>query len=191
MSATAGSVQTKGLEAARMLAVLAWVTIASALTLGALGALPGLLGAEPREVRRVRSVEEAERWLGSGLALPSYYPSRLAWPPAEIRVAGGAGGAASLTLHAQDGSGPGLLLIQASQPGQPIPEGLLGGARELSRTRTAVDARPALQVRVLADGAVWEELRWERDGRALVLRTRGEVEELFRMAHSVHRRGAP
>jgi hypothetical protein len=44
---------------------------------------------------------------------------------------------------------------------------------------------------VLVDGAAWEELRWERDGRAMILRTQGDVEELFRMARSAHREGAP
>jgi hypothetical protein len=191
MTTSATSERAGGLEVARMLAVLAWVTLATALSLAGLGALPGLLGSEPREVRRVASIEAAERWLKAPLALPSYYPARLAWPPFEIRVVGGAGGAAALSFAAQAEHEPTLLLLQGTTPGAAIPSALLGGATELSSSRTHLDAVPVTRARVLVDGVAWEELRWERDGRALVLRSRGDVDELIRLARSIHQRRAP
>jgi hypothetical protein len=191
MSATSATTRSGGLELTRLVASLVWVTAATAATLAGLGALPGLLVGEPRDVRRVASVEEAERRLGASLVIPAYFPSRLAWPPAEVRVVGGKGGAAAITFAARDGRGPPVVLLQAVVPGAPIPAPLLDEAGELSASRAAVAARPAVLARVLVDGATWDELRWERDGRAMVLRTRGEVDELYRMAHSVHRRGAP
>jgi hypothetical protein len=191
MSRAAASHEGPGLEATRMVVALLWVVVATALSLGALGALPTWISGESHEVRRVDSVEAAERWIGARLASPSYFPSRLGWPPAEVRVAGGRGGAASLTFRPRDGQGADLQLLQATTPGAAIPPPLLAVTRELSATRTTVGARPATLARVLVDGETWEELRWERDGRAMVLRTRGEVEELLRMARSAHRRGAP
>jgi hypothetical protein len=188
---TATTERAAGPEAARMLAVLAWVAAATATSLGVMGALPGLLGSEPREVRTLPTVEEAERWLRAPLALPSYYPSRLAWPPSEIRVVGGRGGAAALGLRAQGGHAVEVLLLQGTTPGAPIPASLLAGATELSSSRTHLEAIPVVRARVLVEGVAWEELRWERDGRALVLRSRGDVDELVRLARSVHRRRQP
>jgi hypothetical protein len=188
--AASGPGATSG-EATRMLASLAWVAVATALTLAGLGAVPGWLAGESREVRPVASVEEAERWLGARLAIPSYFPSRLGWPPAVVEVAGGRGGAASFTFHALTEEGSDIQLLQASTPGVPIPAALLAVANELSTTRATVGARPATLARVLVEGKTWLELRWERDGRAMVLRTQGDVEELLRMARSAHRQGAP
>lgn len=191
MSATQASAPGTAQEAARMLAALAWVVATTALTLAALGAIPGWLAGESRDLRRVASVDEAERWLGARVAIPSYFPARLGWPPAEVRVAGGRGGAVALTFRARSGDGPGVELLQATTPGLPIPPALLAVTRELSVSRATVGARPAELARVLVDGSTWDELRWERDGRAMVLRTQGGVDELLQMARSAHRRGAP
>jgi hypothetical protein len=178
-------------EAGRMLASLAWVVTATVLLVGAIGAVPGWLAGESLDVRRVATVEEAERWLGARLASPSYYPSRLQWPPAEVEVAGGKGGAAAFTFRARAGDGEDVQLLQATTPGAAIPPALLAVGSELSSSRTTVGARPAVLARVIVEGRTWAELRWERDGRSMVLRTRGEVEELLRMARSTHGRGAP
>jgi len=191
MSAEASTTRGTALELLRMLAALGWVAATGALALGALGALPGWLAGEEQDVRRVASVEEAERFLGGRLASPSYFPSRLGWPPAEVRVAGGRGGAASFTFRPRRGEGSTVQLLQATTQGAAIPPPLLAVTRELSASRTTVGPRPATLARVLVDGTTWDELRWERDGRAMVLRTQGEVEELLRMARSAHRQGAP
>jgi hypothetical protein len=179
------------LELARLLAAWGWVTLATVITIGALGALPGWLGNEPRDVRTFATVEDAERYLGAPLALPSYYPQHLAWPPQRVRAEGGRGGSAELTFTDRLGGRGELRLVQATTPGGTIPADLLGQGTELSSSRTTVGERPARLSRRLVDGEVWQELSWEREGRPLVLRTRGEVEELFRMARSSHLRGRP
>jgi hypothetical protein len=191
MSAQATAPRGTALELLRMLAALGWVAAAAALSLGLLGALPGWLAGEELDVRRVASVEEAEQRVGARLAVPSYFPSRLGWPPAEVRVAGGRGGAAAFTFRPRSGEGASVQLLQATTQGAAIPPALLATTRELSVTRTTVGPRPAALARVLVDGATWDELRWERDGRSMVLRTQGEVEELLRMARSAHPQGAP
>jgi hypothetical protein len=192
MTATAVQRAREGLvDLLRLGAALAWVLLAAVAALAGLGAIPGWLAGETHEVRLVPSVEAAERWVGAPVALPSYYPERLAWPPAEIRVAGGVGGAVALRFAARTPGGPPVELLQAATTGTAIPAALLSIGAEVSSSRTNVGGRPAVLARVLVEGQTWEELRWERDGRAMVARTRGDLDELLRMAHSAHLARSP
>ncbi len=181
-----------GPELLRLLAALGWVVTATAVTLAGLGALPGWIAGEPHGVRTVATVEEAERLLGAGLALPSYLPAHLGWPPRRIRVAGGRGGAVELTFQ-DPAQGPGdrLQLLQATTPGAPLPPEFDALGSELTSSPATVASRPARLSRRTIAGEAWQQLSWERDGFRMVLRTRGDLEELFRMARSAHRRGSP
>lgn len=179
-----------GLEVARMLATLFWVLSATAATVAALGALPGWIAGEGAGVRRVASLDEAERRLGARLVLPGYFPDRLAWPAAEIRVAGGRHGSASLVFHDLAGE-PALQLLEATEEGGSVAAPLLAGTTVLDTRRTAVETRPATLASVLVNGARWHQLTWYPGRRAVVLRGRGELDELFLIARSVHGRGAP
>jgi hypothetical protein len=190
MTAPAQTSRAVGPELLRMLAALGWVLAATAVTLAGLGALPGWIAGAPREVRTLASLELAERSLGAGLALPSYFPAHLGWPPSRIRVAGGKGGAIELTFREQAG-GDQLQLVQATTPGAPLPAVLEPPGSELASSPATVAGRPARLTRRTIAGEVWHQLSWERDGCRMVLRTRGDVEELFRIARSAHRRGTP
>jgi hypothetical protein len=192
MSATTPPRAAVGPELLRLLAALGWVVVATAVTLAGLGALPGLIAGESREVRSVTSLEEAERSLGAGLALPSYFPAHLGWPPSRIRVSGGKGGAVELTFRdPKQGAGDQLQLLHVTTPGAPIPPDFEPPGNELTSSPTTVASRPARLSRRTIGGEVWQQLSWERDGCRMVLRTRGDVEELFRIARSAHRRGTP
>jgi len=191
MTAPTASAPAPGLEAWRMVVALLWVLGATAGTLALLGSLPGWLAGDSDEVRRVATLDEAARRLKTQLALPAYYPQRLGWPPAEVRIVTAGGGGAALRLKPRGGTGPEVELLQAASPGAPVPPTLLGDVTELVQSPTTVGARPAVRARVVVHGATWEELRWERDGRAMVLRSQGEPDELRALAQSTHVRGRP
>lgn len=176
-----------GLELARMLATLLWVGATSALVIIALGALPGWITGDTG-ARHVASVAEAERRLGARLVLPGFYPDRLAWPPSEVRVAGGRRGSAALTFADRAGA-PAAQLIQATADGAAIDPALLEGTTVLSSQRTAVASRPATLSSVLVEGQPWLQLSWDLRGRPVILRTHGDLDELYRMARTTHREG--
>lgn len=188
MSADATRGREAGLELARMLVTLGWVAVTAALTLAALGALPGWIAGEERGVHVVASVQEAERRLGVRVILPAVFPQRLAWPAARVRVAGGRRGTVELTFADREGA-PALQLLQSTDEGEPIAPTLLGGRTVHGVQRTTVDARPATLSAVHVDGVAWQELTWDVRGRTLVLRGRGDLDELYRMAASIHREG--
>jgi hypothetical protein len=187
MGEAAGRAGRGAPELSRMLATLLWVAGSAAATIAALGALPRWLAGDGGAARAV-TVDEAERRLGARLPLPAYYPDRLAWPPSEIRVAGGRGGSALLRFAARDAGAP-VELLAATDPVHEIDAGLLEGRTVVSERRTVVGSRPATLASVLVDGVSWQELSFELDGRRVILRTRGDLEELVRMAKSLHTEG--
>ncbi len=189
MTGSAARVGEAGLELGRMLATLFWVTGAVAATIVFLGTIPDRLVGETRGVRRVRTIDDAERILGRRLAIPAYFPERLTWPPVKIRVAGGRRGSAAIELAERDGGAPAVEIVQATEPGQEIPPALLEGRTMLRESRTVVGTLPATVADVIHGGTRWHELSWSVDGRAVVLRTRGELDEAYRMAHTLRREG--
>ncbi len=177
-----------GTGLARLLASFAWILGATVAGVAALGAVPGWLAGESGAVRRAATIQEAERRLGARVLVPGYFPERLAWPPAEIRVAGGRRGSVLLAFEARDG-GAGIEFLQATRDGEPIAAELREGRTVLRSSPAVVGTAPAMLSDVLADGQPAKELAWELHGRAVILRSAGDVEELFRMARSAHREG--
>jgi hypothetical protein len=169
-------------EAVRTVLGLVAVLAASAAALSALDAAPAWMVGESRAVRRARTVEEVERRLRARLILPAFFPSTLAWPPEHIRFTLRAPGAATLSIQGRDGT-PRLLLAQTVGPG-PIPDGLVTEVAVLDRSTVAVGARRGTLSRIVDEGVTSWELAWEQDGRSLLLRSRGQVDELVRMARS-------
>jgi hypothetical protein len=168
-----------------MLATLAFVAVTAAGMILGLGAIPSSPATRARTGRR-RSRRPSAGW--GPRRPPGYYPARLAWPPAEIRVAGGRRGSVRLTFVARHG-GPGLEMLAAIQAGDDINPALLAGRTVLSSRRTVVAGHPATLGSVLVEGDPWQELSWSVDGRAVVLRTQGDLDELMRIAHSLHGSG--
>lgn len=140
--------------------------------------------------RRWASVAELERGLGYRLALPAYFPQSLAWPPGEVRTVGHGPRTALLGFTAVDGGPLRLVVAQTlgapgELPAEALPEGAVLERRELS-----LAGRPARLTRFLGeDGFTWHDLAWEQGGQTLLLRSRGGVEQLVKMAESVRREG--
>ena len=179
----------KGLgELGRMSATFAWILGATLGTVGALGAIPGWIAGESRAVRHASTIEDAERRLGARVLVPGFFPERLAWPPGEIRVAGGRRGSVRLAFAAQD-SGPGVEMLEATRDGEPIHPELLEDRTVLRSSSAVVGNVPAKLSDVLVGGRPARELSWELHGRAMILRSAGDVDELFRMARSARREG--
>jgi hypothetical protein len=176
-----------GLEVARMLATFVWVTGATIVTLAVIGAMPGWITGDKGVVREASSVQDAERRLGARVLVPGYFPDRLLWPPRAIHVAGGRRGSVRIDLAAR--TGPEITLLEATREGEPIAPELLGERTVLRSSRTSVGTLPAILSDVLVDGTLHRELAFELSGWAVVLRSSGDVEELFRMARTSHRQG--
>jgi hypothetical protein len=176
-----------GLEVARMLATFVWVAGATVVTLAILGAMPGWITGDKGIVREATSIQDAERRLGARVLVPGYFPDRLLWPPRSIHVAGGRRGSVRVDFAAR--SGGDLHLLQATREGEPIAPELLGDRTVLRTSRTTVGKLPATLSDVLVDGTLHRELAFELGGWAIVLRSSGDVEELFRMARTSHRQG--
>jgi hypothetical protein len=176
-----------GLEVVRMLATFVWVAGATIVTVAVLGAMPGWITGDKGIVREASSIQDAERRLGARVLVPGYFPDRLLWPPRAIHVAGGRRGSVRIDFAAR--SGPELHLLEATREGEPIAPELLGDRTVLRSSRTAVGKIPATLSDVLVEGSLHRELAFEVNGWAVVLRSSGDVEELFRMARTSHRQG--
>jgi len=184
VSATArGEARRRPAELWRILAGLAVVLGSAAAVLAMLDAVPTWILGEPRDVRRVGSLQEAERRLRTRLVLPAFFPDTIAWPARTIRVRAGPAPGAALEFDGRDGR-PRLLVVQAARPGD-VPERLVPAANALDEVPVALGAASGTLRRVVGpDGEVWQEIRWRVQGRELILRLRGTVDQAVKMAKS-------
>ncbi len=183
MSAARPTARWRLLDALGALGSVALVFVAAAVLLYAVDALPALITGEPRHVRRAGSVAEVERRLRARLLVPYYFPNTLVWPPERVRFVVGPPGAAALSVDARDG-GPRLLVAETLGPG-PLPEPLVPQAQVLHASPVAVGRARGTLSRVVEDGAMAWQVTWQQQGRTLLLRSRGTVDELLRIARSV------
>ena len=188
-SVTTGAARSAGagLEVVRMLAGFVWVAGAMVVAVAVLGAVPGWITGDRGVVREASSIQDAERRLAARVVVPGYFPERLVWPPRSIHIAGGRRGSVRLDLAAR--SGPDLHILESTREGEPIAPELLGSRTVLRTSRATVGKLPATLSDVLVDGELHRELAWELGGWAIVLRSSGDVDELFRMARTTHRQG--
>lgn len=179
----------KGMELLRALATLVLVMGAATASLAALDAAPSWLAGEPRGVRRLPGVDEAERRLKARLYLPAYFPDRYRWPPASVRLLMGDPASVALGFEASQG-GLALELGQTVGGQGAISPLVLPPAEVLQRSAIRLGGAEGTLARVVGpDGAVWDEVSWSQGGRTLALRGKAGVDEILRMARSVHREG--
>ena len=177
------------LELFKTLLALVTVLGMTVLLLAGMDAVPRALSPKLETMSTVPSVEEAEKRLNAKLALPSYFPETLAWPPFEVRIARGEPPSARVMLAGRDGGGPTVVLCQTVGGEGAISTELLQPPARVLDTR-AVDiggARGSLARIETADGLLWYDLGWHHGSQTFVLRTHGTVDEALMMAASVRR----
>lgn len=145
---------------------------------------------QEREQKSYRTVEEAEYSLGLSIFLPSYFPDYLIWPPKEIRVVrkpsliitlvfiSGGDGRPSLVIHeiisnTDESKGVGVDSMEPNRDSEEI-QVSVGGAKG------------TLELGVVEKGSRWTRLSWRQGDRKIVLRSNGPVEDLLKIARSVH-----
>jgi hypothetical protein len=173
-----------GVELARSVAAILLVLGAAAATLAALDRMPAVITGRAHGVARVSSVTEASRRLRARIILPAYFPETLAWPPAEILVAAGPPAAAAIEIAPRGGGNTRLVVAQTGAPGE-VSELLLPGSPLDSGSPIKVGSSNGRLRRVIGmDGEVWWELAWTYRSRSVVMRSRGDLEQLLEMARS-------
>jgi hypothetical protein len=165
----------------------AWLLLVAAAVAGlrAADALPRLALGLPRGVVQAADVADLERRSGRRMPVPAYYPDTIAWPPVEARLH--TGGSAAIWCR-QRVSGSIALIVATAPPGKGgIAAGVLPAAAELQREQATLGAHPALVSRVRdAEGAVWQQVQWPGRGQTILVRYRGTLDELLKIAGSVH-----
>jgi len=164
----------------------AWLLVfaASAFSLHVTDALPRVAHGVPRGVVRVAGVAELERATGRRMPVPAYYPDSIEWPPADARMH--MDGSAAISSRQRPGGGMALVIASAPRGASGIATVLLPDSLELQREEALLGTRPAVVSRVRdADGAVWQQVQWQSRGQIILIRYRGTLDELLKIAGSV------
>ena len=164
----------------------AWlaVVLSAAFVLRVADALPRVALGVPRGVERASDVAGLERASGLRMPVPAYFPDSLEWPPAELRTH--TGGSAAIWCR-QRPAGPVALIVATARAGpQGIADAVLPSSVELQREDGSLGGRLASVSRVRdADGAVWQQVQWQTPDRIVLVRYRGTLDELLKIAGSV------
>lgn len=176
-------------KARRQLAATAgsWVlvVVGMAAVLRVADALPGAALDLPRGVRRPGALADLERLAGRRMLLPSYYPDTIDWPPFERRYDGA--GSAAIWCRQRVTGASWLVVATAPSSRGGIAAQVLPECTELQREDGAIHGRPAILARVRGnDGAVWQQVQWRSAREIVLVRYRGTLEELMKIAGSVH-----
>lgn len=169
---------------ARMVGVWLLAILAAAAALRVADAVPRVLLDLPRGVARPADLASLERESGRRMPLPAYFPDSLAWPPAEVRLH--SGGSAAIWCRQRPAGGLALILATAPPGERAIAAAVLPSAAELQRERAPLGGVPASVSRVRdRDGAVWQQVEWRTSRQIILLRYRGTLDELLKIAGSV------
>jgi hypothetical protein len=170
-----------------MLTVWLLAVAAAAFGLRLADALPRLALGVPRGVVRARDVLQLERESGRRMPVPAYFPDTIQWPPAEARLH--TGGSAAVWFRLRTGSGIALIVATAPPGTREIAAAVLPASVELQREAGSLGSRPAVVSRVRdAEGTLWQQVQWQLQGQIILVRYRGSLDELLKIAGSVHER---
>jgi hypothetical protein len=169
----------------RLLAAWVLVVAAAAFSLRVADAVPRVALGVPRGVTRTPDVLQLERVSGRRMPVPAYYPDAIEWPPAEARYH--SGGSAAIWCRRRPAGGI-ALIVATTPPGvREITDAVLPASVELQREDTSLGGRPAVVSRVRdSEGIVWQQVQWQTRGQIILIRYRGTLDELLKIAGSVH-----
>lgn len=169
--------------------VMLTVALALAVTVAILfvvNQVPRLLqGETTRQPQRYETIAAAEAALRQSVALPAYFPDRLAWPPAQIVGQVAPVPRLSLYISSQDGEENTLVLHQVFGSREPEPP--LSPLVQRPQTRSHVllgERRAELVSGEGDDGRFYSQLSWQQDSTEFILLTQLSADELVRIAHS-------
>jgi hypothetical protein len=167
--------------------VLTWLLVvaASGVALRVADAVPRAALDIPRGVSRAADVEGLERASGRRMPVPAYFPDTLAWPPADARLH--SSGSAAIWCRQRDGGETALIVATAPRGAQGVADAVLPPSVELQRETAVIGERALVVSRVRdADGAVWQQVQWQSPAQIVLVRYRGTLDELLKIAGSVN-----
>jgi len=136
------------------------------------------------------SVEEAEYSLGLRIFLPSYFPDYLIWPPKEIKVVRKPSLIITLVFLSQVHGSPSLVIhqiISNKDESKGVGFDFVEPKRHSGETQISVGgAKGTLKIGVGENGNQWIQLSWKEGDRKMVLISNGSVEDLLKIARSIH-----
>lgn len=170
--------------------------VAVALALRLLNGLPAQLQRwifgppEPRFVLSERlqypTIEAAEAELGVKVGIPSYFPSRLVWPPASVRGQREPARVVSLLFRSNDGE-QALQIREIFWPGDELPFPVPEPMEVIERRVVEIHgAGGQLLLGRGQDDVPVNQLRWRTRGVHLVVTTVFPPEELLKIGKSIH-----
>jgi hypothetical protein len=119
------------------------------------------------------------------MPVPAYFPDTIEWPPAEARMH--TRGSAAIWCRQRIGGGIALVVATAPPGTREIAAAVLPASVELQREEGTLGRRPAVVSRVRdADGGLWQQVQWQTPEQIVLIRYRGTLVELLKIAGSVH-----
>ena len=168
-----------------MLGVWLFVVASATFGLRVVDAVPRLALGVPRGVVRAADLAQLDRESGRRMPVPAYFPDSIEWPPAEARMH--SGGSAAIWCRQRPAGGMALIVATAPPGMREIAAAVLPASVDLQREGASLGARPAVISRVRdADGAVWQQVQWQTPAQIILVRYRGTLDELLKIAGSVH-----
>jgi hypothetical protein len=145
---------------------------------------------QERKQKSYSSVEEAESSLGLKIFLPSYFPDYLVWPPKEIKVVRKPSLIITLVFITQGDGSPGLVIheiISNTDESKRVGLDFMEPERHSGEIQVSVGgAKGTLKLGVVEHGSRWTQLSWKKVDRTMVLRSNRSVEDLLKIARSIH-----
>jgi hypothetical protein len=170
---------------ARLLGVWLLVAASAAIGLRAADAVPRLVLGVPRGVVRAPDLAQLDLASGRRMPVPAYFPDSIEWPPVEILLH--SDGSAAFWCRQRPAGGMALIVATAPPGMRAIAAAVLPASVDLQREGGSLGDRPAVVSRVRdADGAVWQQVQWQTPGQIILVRYRGTLDGLLKIAGSVH-----